>query len=372
MDSTNRRKIFNVFIFSIFILLVSLFLIFNYLGDRFAPTDANADNSAGRYVYTQRAIPFEPFGNSLGRERYQASSRNEAYSSSGYKVLTNININANNIPLGTAIQLCVTRFDRNSGFDMDVICDLQNLETSSATSWQFAPSFGILLEPSADYYCKAVIDVTRQEVQPVERYKAALMNCELIADSIDTKEQLGISLAANPYNSWGNGNSLHPALSFKAEKDLQIMGKYTAVGGDSSLSEQSFADICINVSGGPSLCADGQTLFKGVDSRFSNAFSEGPMTVREGQSFSFSCRTQEGRSGICQQFAFLQIDKAYIQSLQGGALSRSQYYSTTTSDIDTYCEQDSYLYGNNYNFVGIDSDANKISRCKAILSSSSY
>lgn len=371
MDSTNRSKIFNLFLFSVFVLLVSVFLIYNYLGDRFAARNANADNTPGNFVYQQPNMQFAPYGEILGRDRYVATSANDYYQPAGYKALIGVKFTTANLPLGSAVRFCVARSELSGGAETDLICDQQNLETNSTASWQFSPSFGVILEPNSRYYCEVSIEVVRQDAQAASRYQAATSSCELETDSIESKDKLALSLSANGFTTWKSGANLHSGLEYSTSKQLNILQIYTAVAADLSLNEQLFTDICLLVDGNKQACAEGYTAYKGVDGRYSKPLWGQGQKITAAKTFTSQCRTQQGRDGSCLSYLFLEVDKGEIQALEGDILDRAAFYTTNSASVDKYCETNSFLFQNDYSFVNIGSNR-QVERCKAILSSSNY
>jgi hypothetical protein len=372
MDPNNRRTYTNIALFSVFVILVSVLAIYNAFGG-FAPEETGADDSAGEFVYNHTDFRFAPTGEVLGVDLYNADSAEEPYTVDGFKTLNSLKFTIANVPVGGVAEFCVSKKSNDTQVVTPLICDRQNLEASSNSAWELEFPFGVLVQPDNEYYCDISVDATRQEKLPSERYTSMTANCELVFDSLDSKETVVTVLPANPFSSWQIADpQLLPDLSYTASTELQLSGLYVAIAADNSLPEQKFVDICFETELAQEICLQPFNFRSGVDGRYNQALLTEELTIEQGTDFSFSCRTQVGRQGGCDLFAYLQIPDEQLAALGNEPLNKRDFYDIDSSTVEEYCNNNVLLYSNQPSYIGIEGEQRRVERCQAILTSNDY
>lgn len=323
---------------------------------------AKADTSSGEFSYSVTDLAFSANGELLGKPQLRGSSVATAYSTSVFKSLTALKFKAQNLPLNSLVRFCVESL-ASDGYNDQVICRSTNLVDSASAEWTMSLAKAILVDADHDYYCSAELELLGQTDTTEE--SATVFACELNFAPIANADLL-LPLNSNLFSQTRQGVDLAPDIDFVASKDLRFSGMYASLGVDTSLAEQTLADICL-MTAATKVCWPDFSFAANANKVSADLIQEIKLDLKSGDTFRFSCTTQEGRRGNCQIFAYMNISPDTVRALTEPKLVASEYARLVGSDATAYCAEDLIYYENDVNFSESQGDSAKQMRCAALL-----
>jgi len=361
-----------VYLFVFFLLLLVTFVVYNLLTTNLSVRNANAgiDNASGEFIYTKKLANLQSLGTTYNWDRYFANTADDPYQLETPKRLSSIKITGTNILPEVQVLLCVESLNLETKAVNDVLCDTRTVGNSASAEWQETLTYPLLAQPNQQYYCevKLILNNT-QAVVDARALAAANFNCELIFKPLEPGSKVYTTIAAHQLVQVTQGVDLVPStISYATLTNTTIAQLRGVVTADASVNEQSFFDICLRL---PQDLKCLETLE--YDSRVANAnlntSLEMQVQLAATEQFSFSCKTQEGRTASCLLFALVELpqDSGYESADSGSILTK--IIKQNFANVDAYCRDNLYDYNNEGQFISYSDSETKIARCQGLLTS---